>query len=492
MTPTELADAISATEDASAFREGADTLAFIAPLSGKDRERWLDLRDAAPAFLSGIFITDADGDVVLERDLPPVPGERFRVTLRKARVPDCLDLLFASSMRSMAGVAAGYRTVRIAGMGTEETFTTFAARYQTWTSDPAPPFSAAEPLADPRAFVKDFTERGTVPSDVRPWLLSAGPVTRGTAFDTWRTAATERLLPALADQVSLEDGTVRHHFAGPPRVTMSPSPEALAQLADGVQAAALWIYAEGRDAEARHLLLANEWARAYRPGGEADLGALSLDSAKSAYAAFVRSGSKETLKALADLRKSVVEESQKASQRAQDLSGALWKDLAVASAPFVLKVLPDSAKAGSVAVSAILAFGAAGFLAYSFGVQAYINDRFFQHQGESRVVWRTALNAVFSKEELDAFSETPIARSLADYRNVRNLVGGVYAALIIGLAAFGIYEAQGALAGAGPAVTTTMPVTNPSGQAPSPPAPSPIQGAPPPAPSHPNIPPATP
>lgn len=211
-------------------------------------------------------------------------------------------------------------------------------------------------------------------------------------------------------------------------------------MADGIQAAAKWVFADGKDAEPRHLLLSTEWARAQAGAQTDDVPERSLGSARTAYVAFVRSSSKETLKALADLRKGVVEETQKASQRAQDLAGGLWKDLAIASAPFVLKVLPDSAKAGATGVSVLLAWGAAAFLAYSFLVQTHINRRYFRTQRDGRVAWRGALGTILSTAELEQFGEKPIRDSIRDYRFVRRVVGAIYVSLFVGLLAFGGYE----------------------------------------------------
>jgi len=103
-----------------------------------------------------------------------------------------------------------------------------------------------------------------------------------------------------------------------------------------------WTFTTGaRDADTRHLLLAAEWARSHSGG---QLGEGCSESAEAAYGAYVKAGSKDSLKALAELRKTVVDEAQKASQKAQDMAGAMWKDLAVATTPFVIKVLPDSEK----------------------------------------------------------------------------------------------------------------------------------------------------
>jgi hypothetical protein len=114
--------------------------------------------------------------------------------------------------------------------------------------------------------------------------------------------------PTSADQVTVEAGEARYHLSGPPSQTFAVTDADLPVLAPGLLAGVEWVYVSGFDVETRHLLLANEWARAYRPDALAGLADRALESAKAAYKAYVKSSSRETLKALADLRKAVIEE----------------------------------------------------------------------------------------------------------------------------------------------------------------------------------------
>jgi hypothetical protein len=238
--------------------------------------------------------------------------------------------------------------------------------------------------------------------------------------------------------VAVVDGTLTCVFSGPPKRTFA-LPATFDEAAwTPLQEAASWVYFEGRDPEARQLLFSNELARAHDPDALPDVLKRSLESAKSAYDAHVKSGSRETLKALADLRKTVFEETQKISQRAQDLASSLWKDLAVAAAPFALKIITDPSKATDPNILPIFLFGAALFLTFSFCIQLYVNYRFFRHQDASREIWKRALNVALSQQELDQLSDKPIGDSLRDYRRVRFAVGIVYLILVAILVKVGI------------------------------------------------------
>jgi hypothetical protein len=327
--------------------------------------------------------------------------------------------------------------VLIADMAADATFATYRGRVEAWTLDPPAPFAASEPLPDPRTCASDFTQDNAVPADIRPWLLRVDPATASAAYTTWRAAAAPRLLASLADRVSIRDGAREYGFIGPPACTVEIANFAAPAYFERALEGAIWVFDLGaRDAETRHLLLANEWARTFRKQGLAELGEGSLESAKGAYNAYVKSGSRETLKALADLRKSVVDETQKISQRAQDMIGAIWKDIAVASAPFVLKILSDATRAPSGVVAGGLALGAALFLAFTYSMQVYINHRWLAQADEARTLWKGALNLVLSQTEIAAFSDVPIATSIDDYRRVRLVVGMLYGVLVAILLGF--------------------------------------------------------
>ncbi|MCP3380007.1 hypothetical protein NLM31_06045 [Bradyrhizobium sp. CCGUVB4N] len=213
-------------------------------------------------------------------------------------------------------------------------------------------------------------------------------------------------------------------------------PDARAQLTE----AAHWVFLSGTDIEARHLLFSGELARASRP--QQDLATTldqALEAAKAAYEAHVQSSSRETLKALADLRKTVIDETQKVAQRAQDLAATLWRDLAVSAAPFILKIFGDAAKTSDTLVSSLFYFAAAVFIGVSFVLQWRINGAFFQSQASSRRSWMQSLYSYISVREREEIAETPIEEAMKNYRETRGVLFGVYILLIGVLVAAGVH-----------------------------------------------------
>lgn len=456
MTPTRVSDLIVRTAQPTDIDERPGLAILHADLSNAEvRGAWLDLRRSPPPFIASIVITNVESDEQLEDDTP-ASDARFRIVVETASAEEELRLFLGNSLLKAVDAIEHVNCVQIADMGGNGTFTTYRSRFQVWTNEPPEPYAPSETLPDPRTLSNDFTRVRLVPEDLRPWLQRGGPKKSSTAYEAWKRLSGPRLLAALANRVSETDAGIAYHFSGPPSCIITPSPTQLHTIFDRMMAGAVWVFTEGRDTDTRHLLLANELARSHRKSSFDDIGDGSLDSAKGAYAAYVKSSSRETLKALAELRKTVSDEAQKASQKAQDLASSLWKDAALAAVPFGLKLLPDAAKVGNRYLAGAMAIAAILLVASSYGTQLFINHKFFKNQQDARRIWKQALNTVLTPAEIEEFSEKPITKSIADYRTVRCWVGFVYSGLIITLAVFAIYnfwpDLFGTLAPAAPRV----------------------------------------
>lgn len=441
-TPAQISDLVGETAVVETVDERAMHLVFQAKLDNVEvRRRWLELRANRPRYLRAVTITEVISETELVDNEEPGPDAIFRFSLEKEPVVGVLQVFLSSAIAKLAGDIAVSDRVEAADMDGRGTFTTHHARFQRWTLDLSLPYAPSEPLPDPRAYCRDFTTDSAVPSDIRPWLICAAPERSSMAYEGWRNLAARKLMAAAADHVSKNNLEVAYHFDGPPSRTVSFSDAELAGMYDRLAEGATWTFVNGpRDVDTRHLLLAAEWARSYRQEAPRNFGDGSLELASAAYSAYVKAGSRETLKALADLRKTVSDEAQKVSQRAQDLASALWKDLAVATAPFVLKILPDTSKASNQWIAGVLAVGAALFLVYSFSIQVFLNHRYLHTQKRARRAWRTRLNLFLSQSEVDELSEGPIRESVRDYRSVRLSVAFVYAVLIVVLLIFASLE----------------------------------------------------
>jgi hypothetical protein len=190
---------------------------------------------------------------------------------------------------------------------------------------------------------------------------------------------------------------------------------------DPLSQAATWVFLCGLDVEARHIIFASELARANRIDQTfTETVTRALDSAKATYEAHVQSSSRETLKALGELRKTVIEETQKVTQKTQDLTVALWRDLAVTAAPFVLKALGDAGRVTSPTIATGFYFGAAAFITLSFVLQWRINGAYFKSQTDTRAAWLQTLYNYISPRERNEIADTPIVDAMKNYRDACN------------------------------------------------------------------------
>ncbi len=300
---------------------------------------------------------------------------------------------------------------------------------------------AASPVAariDPRPFVRDFVPTREISTDISPWILITPPATTSAAFASWKGAACRRLLGSVVSSAWLENDVVWLQASGPPLFRLRADSADIMQAFDELTGAVHWVFLSGQDIEARHIIFANELARAYRPDQTfPQTMARALDAAKATYEAHVQSSSRETLKALSDLRKTVIDETQKVTQKTQDLTAGLSRDLAVTAAPFVLKILGDTGKVENSTVAAGFYFAAAVFITLSFVLQWRINGAFLKGQSASRASWMQTLYNYISTREREEIAVTPIEMAIKNYRETRTVLAIVYAVLLVALVSFG-------------------------------------------------------
>lgn len=205
---------------------------------------------------------------------------------------------------------------------------------------------AAAPVIDvsqrsPRSLVREFSGERVVPADLRRWLL------RGTdqisiddpSVAVWTEVASRKLMLSLPDEFDGEERIMR--FKGPPRLSLRlPDVDEKVAPALGnngfvdLQAALAWVFEIERETEMRHILLATELARCSGSGDTAveflrDNLASALEGAKTAYQVQLAGMSSDALKTLAELRKSVSDETSKITEATRQIITAVAGSLAV-------------------------------------------------------------------------------------------------------------------------------------------------------------------
>lgn len=200
-----------------------------------------------------------------------------------------------------------------------------------------------------------------------------------------------------------------------------------------------WVYNSGRDAETRHTLFVYELAREW-PGetpfaeGFAERAAGALDAARTAFRMHVRDASKETLKSLQDLRKTLSEDVTRVVTQTRELTGTLWRDLLVVVAAvlgrFTLLSTPEAAEAR---FADALLYGLAGYLLVSVAMTLTANARFMTIYRDAQSQWRTKLYGFVDPADFETLATGPLGKAEATYRAIRNAAIVAYGLTIIAL-----------------------------------------------------------
>lgn len=441
---TQVHAAVEASRADAELRVGEDPgrLHVAGSLTRAALDAWQAVADVAPAWLS-IGCIDAADDPVSPRDARE--GEPTRITVSFAPVANAHHVFTPEGWLSLLWsdmLISSTTSVRLAF--DERGFDTKAFDVGFWDGEPV---AAPDPerLGDggPRRHVRCQASELMAPSRIEPWILS-GECADGPAWRIWATVAAAMIARSLPNELYKEGGVDRIGLAGqPPRRLDIGAFEPDDTPFDALQQAAAWVYLEGTDVEVRHTFLSSELAREW-PAGRSFASGLkgklesSLDSARLLYKSHLRAGSKDTLKALADLRKTLADDVQKLVQQARDLSSAVWRDVAVAIGVMAVRFGLDAAKAvpSSFAFSTIYLMVASYFVA-SFWLTTSINRRYLTSLEDSRSAWRTKLYAFLDDDDYRSLAGTPLSEAISDYllveRRTRRVVVVVVCLLVLAM-----------------------------------------------------------
>lgn len=265
-------------------------------------------------------------------------------------------------------------------------------------------------------------------------------------FKTWRGAALPQLLLCLADEVWKQDGDICVALTGPRKRKLRAALETVDPKRDFklVTEVADWIFNSGRDAETRHTLFVYELAREW-PGEDpfassfADRAPGALEAAKTAFRMHVRDASKETLKSLQELRKTLADDVTRVVTQTRELTGNLWRDLLVVVAAvlgrFTLLATPGKGEAG---FADALLYGLAIYLAFSLGMVLFANARFMKLFRKVQAKWQVKLYGFIDPDDFKSLATEPLTEAEGVYERARNAAIAAYALTAIALISLAI------------------------------------------------------
>lgn len=299
-------------------------------------------------------------------------------------------------------------------------------------------------LRGPRTLVREFSGQRAVPASLARWLLRDfdGLSLDDPAAWVWAERASRMLLLSLPDEFDADHGSLR--FKGPPRLELSypvlGAPVATVLGLQGIQelqAAMTWVFEVERESEMRHILLATELARCGGTGEEAPeflrnyLGA-ALEGAKTAYQVQLAGMSSDALKTLAELRKSVTDETAKVSDATRQIITAVAGALAVGAGLIAARM--------TTATSPLLITLVMVMAGFYVAITILSGVMFTLLQRKVRMEWQPRLYRFLSQPDYDALVAHP-ART-AEKALWWSSILGVLAIIAMAIAIFLISPAQ--------------------------------------------------
>lgn len=411
---------------------------------------WQNVADHKCSWLTLNFIDDSDDPIEPKggRD-----GERFRLSLifeSPITTPHIFTPEGWGSLLADEEALSHAQTIRLAFI--ETGFDTKAFNVEPWLNAPTTVDQQVKKSASdisPRRQVRSQSSLLLAPAHIEPWILALPASEQNSAVNIWQNVSSLMIAKSLTNELYKDADIAKVVLSGQP-----PRKLELGIFQSGhipfntLQEAATWVYLEGEDVEVRHTFLSSELARAWTPNvsfceGLAERLASALDSARLLYKAHLRSGSKDIIKALADLRKTLADEVQKLLQQSKDLSSAVWRDVVIAIGVVGVRFAMDSVKANQVTSGfAIIYFAVALYICVSYAITVTTNTRFLEIVEASRQSWRTKLYAFLDDNDYQTLAENPLSDAVLAYRNTQRQTTRVVLVVVCALMVIAAVELQ--------------------------------------------------
>jgi hypothetical protein len=297
----------------------------------------------------------------------------------------------------------------------------------------------------PRSLVREAGGSRVVPASIASWaLIDTSFSPKSEAAIIWANYSIAACLRSLADDIDSETGELK--FKGPPRLTLR-LPERIdkcfAQLGSKafsvLQEATVWVFENDREAEVRHILFACEVARSSNPAdGELHLLARnllpSLEGAKIAYQMSISEVGKDTLKSLADLRKSVTEDTSKVTEGTRQVAAAVAGALALGFGLIAARISTTTPRWLLVSIMAIVALYVATIIFSGYD--------FIRLQQSLRTQWQSRLYRFLSAADYEVMVANPIKHAERIFVCTA-CIGGAVVFLLAGAIVFDLVTPSG-------------------------------------------------
>lgn len=353
----------------------------------------------------------------------------FRVSFEKPPGPDPKALYLLSARGFGDWLERGHDAVHWRLASFRKPLVTQCRLYTDWEAKQ--PFAQAPQTCSPRRLVREISYDPQVPADIRCWLLAeyadidlADPLHR-----LWASKAFDALARSLADELYDDTGLL---FSGPPPLRLrlaacaaqSPAPGTFGLL----QEAARWVYQSRREAEPRHRMLASEIARMARADGGASEHfaahlAAALEGAKAGYRIYLSGITLDSLKMLAQLRSSALDENAKVAESTQKAVAGSAVGLSVVLGTYLAQ-LDANLRPWTATLLIACAIGYSAKVVWS-------NGAFIRLQRQQRLAFHTQLYRFLPSGDYQNMVRRPAKRSGWIYK--RTAVCGLAMVVVLGI-----------------------------------------------------------
>ena len=242
-----------------------------------------------------------------------------------------LSVLTKQGLVNLLNHNINYTNVRIARLGFA--FNTYGCTYSGWNEIST--INKKNQSKSPRLLVRDLSEPRLVPKNLDYWIMNDKSKINfdDEGFKEWAFVATKNLIVSISTEVDAENKRIA--FKGAQRLITNINnfeisiseiigKDEFVNLQDCVN----WVYENERESDLRHQLIASEFSLCSQTseGITAIIkeNTLSvLEAARIAYQIHVSEITKDTIKTLTDLRKSVTDEMAKTNDTMRQFTGGL-------------------------------------------------------------------------------------------------------------------------------------------------------------------------
>lgn len=290
-------------------------------------------------------------------------------------------------------------------------------------------FEPAQKAKSPRSLVREIQQQRVVPDDIRPWIISETlqPKWDDPTFQAWVEVSTVQCLRALATEVNAGSG---FSFRGNAELKVEEPKDGFRppqNLFGHLQRAVRWVYENPSETETRFRLMSFEFGRLGRSpivgiNDVLDYSAVALESARLAFQYSLAKVSSESARALADLRKSLSEETSRLSEMVRQVITAVSSSVFIGIGLIAARFSTNTPKLALV----VMGFVLCGYVS----LVIWSGHKHIKMQQAMRTTWRERLYGYISNNDYKNMILDPAGKAESQF-HYSAWIGGIVTASIV-------------------------------------------------------------